>query len=74
MIAKAELLTYLTQLPPNKAAAISGWTFELIKTFINASDVNGEPARNRALVGEEISQEVDEFMGNAARPCQPWEI
>jgi hypothetical protein len=42
VITKAELLTYLTKLPPNKAAALSGWTFELIKSFINASDATAD--------------------------------
>jgi hypothetical protein len=32
VITKVELTTYLKQLPPNKAAALSGWTFELMKT------------------------------------------
>ena len=38
VITKDELMTYLKKLPPNKAAALSGWTFELIKTLINDSD------------------------------------
>jgi hypothetical protein len=29
-----------------------------------AEDVNGRPTSNNALFGQEISQEVDEFMGN----------
>jgi hypothetical protein len=31
-------MAYLKNLPPNKAASLSGWTFELIKTFIDKSD------------------------------------
>ena len=38
LITKVELMVYLKKLPPNKAAALSGWTFELIKTFIDKSD------------------------------------
>jgi hypothetical protein len=35
-----------------------------IQPEARAEDVDGEPARNRALVGEEISQEVDDFKSN----------
>jgi hypothetical protein len=35
-----------------------------IQPEARAEDVDGQPERNRALVGKEISQEVDEFMDN----------
>ena len=37
-ISKEDLLAHLSKLPPNKAASMSGWTFELIKSALSQSD------------------------------------